>query len=117
MGCIKRGPALTIIFGTIFWNVSQTTISLSLGDYYNDYTSTTPLESTIIRNAISIGVGNYFSQEEPKNCRRKCMHYNSKIHYSEPTDGGLDDRIRIVNAMVNFASFLCAELILQVSKG
>ena len=59
---------------------------------------------------------NYLNRDAPKNCHRRCTHYKSKIFYAESTDGGLDDRIRLINAMSNLASFLCAELYLLVSK-
>ena len=59
---------------------------------------------------------NYLNRDAPKNCHRRCTHYKSKIFYAESTDGGLDDRIRLINAMSNLASFLCAELYLLVRK-
>ena len=41
----------------------------------------------------------------------------AKIFYANTANlGGLDDRIRLINAMSNLASFLCAELYLLVSK-
>eukprot|EP00581_Thalassiosira_minuscula_P004756 CAMPEP_0183736344 /NCGR_PEP_ID=MMETSP0737-20130205/49041_1 /TAXON_ID=385413 /ORGANISM="Thalassiosira miniscula, Strain CCMP1093" /LENGTH=410 /DNA_ID=CAMNT_0025970313 /DNA_START=273 /DNA_END=1505 /DNA_ORIENTATION=+ len=61
----------------------------------------------------SSGGENYLLRDEPKNCRRKCIHYQSKILYAEPTDGGLEDRIRVINALSNLAAFLCAELYLK----
>ena len=113
MGKHTRCLAFLTAVIIMWWNsISNSTILLQPTlDGKSDVTSS---NNTI--NTTTTSSENYLSRDAPKNCHRRCTHYKSKIFYDEPTDGGLDDRIRLINAMTNLASFLCAELYILVSK-
>ena len=114
MGMRTKCLAFLIAFIIIWWNMSNSTMLLdtTLEDHHaiSDATSSNRTINTTTSSE------NYLNRDAPKNCHRRCTHYKSKIFYAESTDGGLDDRIRLINAMSNLASFLCAELYLLVSK-
>ena len=102
--CITAYLIAVIIF---WWNVSNSkTLPLQTID---DHYATSDVTSNYSEN--------YLNRKAPKSCHRKCNTYNqSKIFYADSGGGGLDDRIRLINAMINLASFLCAELYILVSK-
>jgi len=112
MGMRTKCRAFLIAFIIIWWNMSNSTMLLdtTLEDHHaiSDATSSNRTINTTTSSE------NYLNRDAPKNCHRRCTHYKSKIFYAESTDGGLDDRIRLINAMSNLASFLCAELYLLV---
>ena len=107
--CITAYVIAVIIF---WWNgVSNHTTLLLQPSNDDDYATS---DVTSSNSTIS---DNYLNRDAPTSCQRRCNTYNqSKIFYAESTGGGLDDRIRLINAMTNLASFLCAELYILVSK-
>ena len=117
---VMRTRCLAFAFLTaaiiMWWNsISNSTILLQT-TLDNHYAISGVSSSNRTINTTTTSSENYLSRDAPKNCHRRCTHYKSKIFYDEPTDGGLDDRIRLINALSNLASFLCAELYLLVSK-
>ena len=115
MGMRTKCRAFLIAFIIIWWNMSNSTMLLdtTLEDHHaiSDATSSNRTINTTTSSE------NYLNRDAPKNCHRRCTHYESKIFYANTANlGGLDDRIRLINAMSNLASFLCAELYLLVRK-
>ena len=111
MGKHTRCLAFLTAVIIIWWNMSNNIVLLQPTlDGKSDVTSS---NNTINTTSSE----NYLNRDAPKNCHRRCTHYRNKIFYAESANlGGLDDRIRLINAMSNLASFLCAELYLLVSK-
>lgn len=113
MGKHTRCLAFLTAVIIIWWNMSNNIMLLQPTFDDNHALFDVTSSNTAINTTSS---ENYLNRDAPKNCHRRCTHYRSKIFYAESTDGGLDDRIRLINAMSNLASFLCAELYLLVSK-
>ena len=101
----------------IFWWTASNSTTLLLQTAIDDRYATSDVTSNNNSNRTITGSENYLNLEAPKHCHRKCNTYNqSKIFYADSGGGGLDDRIRLINAMINLASFLCADLYILVSK-
>ena len=113
-----RTRCITVYAVIIFWwnGVSNHTTLLLQSSNDDDYTTSDMDETSDVTSSNSTISDNYLNLDAPTSCQRRCNANQSKIFYAESTGGGLDDRIRLINAMTNLASFLCAELYILVSK-